>query len=114
MDYATLQKDVRVAQYEKAIQTAFQEVADGLAARTTYVDQREASQRLVKTSSQYLELAQLRYDAGVDAYLTVIDAQRSLLSAELGAVQTALQQALAQVSLFKALGGGVLEPAPAA
>ncbi len=114
LDYATLQKDVRVAQYEKAIQTAFQEVADGLAARTTYVDQREASQRLVKTSSQYLELAQLRYDAGVDAYLTVIDAQRSLLSAELGAVQTALQQALAQVSLFKALGGGVLEPAPAA
>lgn len=113
LDYATLQKDVRVAQYEKAIQTAFQEVADGLAARTTYVDQLQASQRLVQTSSQYLELAQLRYDAGVDAYLTVIDAQRSLLSAELGAVQTALQQALAQVSLFKALGGGVLEPVPA-
>ena len=113
LDYATLQKDVRVAQYEKTIQTAFQEVADGLAARTTYVDQLQANQSLVKTSTQYLELAQLRYDAGVDAYLTVIDAQRSLLGAELETVQTALQQALAQVGLFKALGGGVLEGAPA-
>ena len=109
LDYATLQKDVRVAQYEKAVQTAFREVADGLAARSTFGTQLQANQRLLQTSGKYLDLAQLRYDAGVEAYLTVLDAQRSLLNAELGVVQTALQQAVAEVGLFKALGGGMLE-----
>ena len=108
LDYATLQKDLRVAQYEKAIQTALREVADGLSARHTLVRQLQANQDLVSTTGQYLNLAQLRYDAGVDSYLTVIDAQRSLLGAELGAAQTALQQALSEVGLFKALGGGML------
>ncbi|HEY4663746.1 MAG TPA: efflux transporter outer membrane subunit [Comamonas sp.] len=112
LDYATLQKDVRVAQYEKAIQTAFREVADGLSARSTYGKQLQANQNLVQTSGKYLDLAQLRYDAGVEGYLTVIDAQRNLLSAELGTVQTALQQALSEVNLFKALGGGMLEAGP--
>lgn len=112
LDYATLQKDVRVAQYEKAIQTAFQEVADGLSARSSFVRQMQANQDLLQTSGKYLDLAQLRYDAGVEAYLTVLDAQRSLLNAELGVVQTALQQALAQLGLFKALGGGVMEESP--
>lgn len=108
LDYATLQKDMRVAQYEKAIQTAFREVADGLSARHTFVRQLQANQSLVQASGKYLDLAQLRYDAGVEGYLTVIDAQRNLLSAELGAVQTGLQQALSEVQLFKALGGGML------
>ena len=113
LDYATLQKDVRVAQYEKAIQTAFREVADGLSARHTFVRQRQANQDLVKTSTKYLDLAQLRYDAGVESYLTVLDAQRNLLSAEIGEVQTALQQAVSEVALFKAIGGGMLEAAAA-
>jgi len=113
LDYATLQKDVRVAQYEKAIQTAFREVADGLSARHTFVRQRQANQDLVTTSGKYLDLAQLRYDAGVESYLTVLDAQRNLLSAEIGEVQTALQQAVSEVALFKALGGGMLEAASA-
>ena len=108
LDYATLQKDMRVAQYEKAIQSAFREVADGLSARSSFVRQRQANQDLVQTSGKYLGLAQLRYDAGVESYLTVLDAQRNLLGAELGEVQTALQQALSEVGLFKALGGGVL------
>nr|ART90308.1 RND efflux system, outer membrane lipoprotein CmeC [uncultured bacterium] len=108
LDYVTLQKDMRVAQYEKAIQTAFREVADGLSARHTFVRQLQANQSLVQASGKYLDLAQLRYDAGVEGYLTVIDAQRNLLSAELGAVQTGLQQALSEVQLFKALGGGML------
>ena len=107
VDYATLQKDVRVAQYEKAIQTAFREVADGLVARQTFASQLAANRSLVDNSGKYLELAQLRYDHGVEGYLTVLDAQRNLLSAELQAVQTELQQALSQVQLFKALGGGM-------
>ncbi|WP_417034021.1 efflux transporter outer membrane subunit [Comamonas kerstersii] len=113
LDYATLQKDMRVAQYEKAIQTAFREVADGLAARKTFGTQLQANQHLLQTSGKYLDLAQLRYDNGVEAYLTVLDAQRSLLNAELGVVQTALQQAISEVNLFKALGGGMLEAASA-
>lgn len=111
LDYTTLQKDVRVAQYEKAIQTAFREVADGLSARHSFVRQRQANQDLVTTSGKYLDLAQLRYDAGVESYLTVLDAQRNLLNAEIGEVQTALQQAVSEVGLFKALGGGMLESA---
>ena len=107
LGYATLQKDVRVAQYEKAIQNAFREVADGLSARESFVHQAQANQDLLRTSGQYLDLAQLRYDAGVDGYLTVLDAQRGLLGAELNVVQTALQRALSDVNLFKALGGGM-------
>ena len=108
LDYATLQKDVRVAQYEQAIQNAFREVADGLSAHHTFGRQMHANQDLVGTTAHYLELAQLRYDAGVEGYLTVLDAQRSALNTQLGAVQTALQQALSEVGLFKALGGGML------
>lgn len=114
LDYATLQKEVSVAQYEKAIQTAFREVSDGLSARHTYVRQLQANQSLEQASGKYLGLAQLRYDAGVESYLTVIDAQRNLLSAELGTVQTALQQALGEVQLFKALGGAMLVEEPPA
>lgn len=106
LDYATLQKDVRVAQYEKAVQTAFREVADGLSAHITFGRQLQSTQDFRTASSQYLDLAQLRYDAGVEGYLTVLDAQRGLLNAELSLVQISLQQALAKVGLFKALGGG--------
>ncbi len=108
LDYATLQKDLRVAQYEKSIQDAFREVSDGLSAQRTYELQVDANQQLVQTSTKYLDLAQLRYQSGVDSYLTVIDAQRTLLSSELQAIQVSLQQALSEVQLFKALGGGVL------
>jgi multidrug efflux system outer membrane protein len=108
LDYAMLQKDMQVAQYEKAIQTAFREVADGLSARHTFVKQVQANRHLVRTSGQYLDLATLRYESGVESYLTVMDAQRSLLSAERSQVQTELQQAQSEVQLFKALGGGML------
>ncbi len=113
LDYATLQKDVRVAQYEQAIQNAFREVADGLSARHTWASQWQANRDLVETSTKYLALAQLRYDAGVEAYLTVLDAQRSLLGAQLQMVQAGLQQSLSQVQLFKALGGGMTPDAEA-
>ncbi|MGV8481859.1 TolC family protein, partial [Pseudomonas aeruginosa] len=67
--YAKIQKDINVAQYEKAIQTAFQEVADGLAARGTFTEQLQAQRDLVKASDEYYQLADKRYRTVVDNYL---------------------------------------------
>ncbi len=78
LDYAKIQKDINVAQYERTIQTAFREVADGLAARGTYTSQLEAQVRFVEAAQDAYNLADRRYRTGVDSYLAVLDAQRSL------------------------------------
>lgn len=106
LDYAKLQKDMQVARYEKSIQTAFQEVADGLAARTTYQQQLQAQRDLVEASQRYHDLAENRYRTGIDSSLTFLDAQRSLFSAQQGLISDRLAQLLAEVNLFTALGGG--------
>lgn len=106
LDYAELQKDIQVAQYEKAIQTAFQEVADRLAARTTYRDQLDAQRALLDTTETYYELAERRYRTGVDSYLTLLDAQRQLFSVRQQLISDRLAQLTSEVELYKALGGG--------
>ncbi|QTQ30538.1 efflux transporter outer membrane subunit [Aromatoleum bremense] len=106
LDYAELQKDIAVAEYEKAIQQAFREVADGLAARQTFTAQLKAEQDLVDTNRRYLELADQRYRAGVESYLTVLDAQRALLGARQQLLGSQLGQRSSEVALYKALGGG--------
>ena len=106
LDYATIQKDIGVAQYEKSIQTAFQEVADGLAAKGTYGEQLQAQSDLVQASQEYFDMAQQRYDEGVDNYLTLLDAQRQLLSSRQKLLSDRLLQLDSQVQLYKALGGG--------
>ena len=106
LDYAEVQKDIQVAQYEKAIQTAFQEVADGLAARTTYEQQLQAQRALVATSEDYYGLAERRFRTGVDSYLTLLDAQRQLFSAKQQLIGDRLNQLVSEVNLYKALGGG--------
>ena len=106
LDYAKLQKDIQVAQYEKAIQGAFQEVADGLAARATYQRQLQAQRDLVTSSQRYYNLAEHRYRIGVDSSLTFLDAQRSLFSARQGLINDRLAQLVAEVNLYAALGGG--------
>ena len=106
LDYAEVQKDIRVAQYEKAIQSAFQEVADGLAARTTYEQQLQAQRDLVQTSEQYYNLAERRFRTGVDSYLTLLDAQRQLFGAKQQLIGDRLNQLVSEVNLYKALGGG--------
>lgn len=105
LDYARLQKDISVAQYEKSIQTAFQEVADGLAARQTYQQQLMAQGNLVQASQDYYNLAEHRYRIGVDSNLVFLDAQRSLFSAQQGLINDHLAQLLAEVDLYRALGG---------
>ncbi|KRW72670.1 AdeC/AdeK/OprM family multidrug efflux complex outer membrane factor [Stutzerimonas nitrititolerans] len=106
LDYAEVQKDINVAEYEQSIQTAFREVADGLAARGTFEEQLQAQADLTKTTQEYLELAQQRYQEGVDNYLAVLDAQRELFSAQQQLLSDRLLQLNSEVQLYKALGGG--------
>jgi multidrug efflux system outer membrane protein len=109
-----LARDTAVAQYEKAIQTAFREVADALIARGTLDDQLAAQQALVKASAAAYRLADMRYRGGVDSYLNALVAQVSLYGAQqqLQAVRVLRLQNL--VTLYKALGGGLREHAATA
>jgi multidrug efflux system outer membrane protein len=106
-----LARDTAIAQYEKAIQTAFREVADALVARGTLDEQLAAQQALVATSEKAYRLADMRYRGGIDSYLSALDAQRTLYSAQqqLQAVRLVRLQNL--VTLYKALGGGLREHA---
>lgn len=109
LDYSKIQKDISVSKYEKSIQTAFQEVSDGLAARQTYKRQLKAQSDLVQANQEYYRLAERRYRIGVDSSLTFLDAQRSLFSAQQTLITDRLSQLTAEVNLYKALGGGWTE-----
>lgn len=104
-------RDIAIAQYEKAIQTGFREVADALASRATLADQLVAQQRQANAESARFKLSDLRYQNGIASYLDLLDAQRSLFSAQQAVVQTRLAQLQSQVTLYKTLGGGWNEPA---
>jgi multidrug efflux system outer membrane protein len=106
---AKLTRDTAVAQYEKAIQTAFREVADTLAARGTLDEQWAAQQALVTASRDAYHLADMRFRGGVDGYLSALDAQRSLYGAEQQFELVRLLRLENRVTLYKALGGGLQE-----
>jgi multidrug efflux system outer membrane protein len=106
LEYAKLQEQIQVAQYEKAVQVAFREVSDSLASRTIYEQQLKAQRELLNASETYYNLADRRYQAGVDSYLTLLDAQRQLFSARQALVTSRLAQLSSEVDLYKALGGG--------
>lgn len=99
-------RDIAVAQYEKSIQTAFREVADALATRTTLADQLQSQQRQANAEAVRFKLSDLRYQNGIASYLDLLDAQRSLFTAQQAVVQTRLAQLQSQVTLYKTLGGG--------
>ena len=118
LDVAKIQKDIGIAQYEKVIQTAFREVADGLAARGTYDDQLASQQRYTDAEQRRLELANMRYKNGIDSYLNVLTAQTDLYNAQMALVATRLQRLASMVDLYRSLGGGWIqrtgdEPRPA-
>lgn len=106
LEYAEISRDIRVAQYEQAIQDAFRDVADGLAAHETYAEQVQAQRNLLAVSEDYYAVAERRYRTGVDSHLTLLDAQRQLLTAQQQLVNDRRNQLLSEVNLFKALGGG--------
>lgn len=106
LDAARVERDIAVAQYEKAIQTAFREVSDALTLRTTLRAQEEAQRSLVDALAEAYRLADARYRAGIDSYLNVLVAQRALYVARQGLVGVRLAGEANSVALFKALGGG--------
>jgi multidrug efflux system outer membrane protein len=99
---------IAVAQYEKAVQTAFREVADALAGRATFDEQVRAQSDLVRAENERLRLIELRYENGASNSLELRDAQRSSFVAQQALLQVRLQQLLNTVQLYKALGGGLV------
>ncbi|MDE2592976.1 MAG: efflux transporter outer membrane subunit [Burkholderiales bacterium] len=113
VDAAFVKRDIAVAQYDKAVQTAFKEVADALVARRTYADQAEAQLAQAQAEAARLRLATLRYDSGVASQLDLLDAQRSLFAAQQASIAAQLARQQAHISVYKALGGGWVESADA-
>ena len=101
---------IALAQYEKAIQVAFREVADALAQRGTVGNQIAAQESLVQATADTYRLSDARYTKGIDSYLPVLDAQRSLYSAQQGLITLRLVKLTNLVTLYKVLGGGNNSP----
>ncbi|MGE8217799.1 MAG: efflux transporter outer membrane subunit [Stenotrophomonas maltophilia] len=103
---ANADRDIALAQYEKAIQSGFREAADALALNDSLDAQLASQQALVAAAEQAQTLSQARYDAGLDSFLTLLDARRTAYSARQSLVSTQLAQQSNQVALYKVLGGG--------
>jgi multidrug efflux system outer membrane protein len=112
LEVTKVNRDIAVATYERTIQTAFREVSDALAGRTTLVDQLSAQEAQTRAEEARFKLADLRYRNGAASYLDVLDAQRSLFTAQQALVQTQAQQVQNLVTLYKVLGGGWTEGSP--
>jgi len=108
-DASKVDREILLTQYEKAIQTAFREVADALAVQGTVEEQVAAQESLVNAVAETYRLANARYTKGIDSYLSVLDAQRSLYGAQQGLVALRLSRLTNMVTLYKVLGGGVGE-----
>lgn len=99
-------RDIAVAEYERAIQRAFREVADALAQRGTIGEQVDALQALVDATADTYRLSDLRFRQGVESYLAVLDAQRSMYAAQQDLITVRLARLANQVTVYKTLGGG--------
>ncbi|MFC3903616.1 outer membrane protein, multidrug efflux system/outer membrane protein, multidrug efflux system [Acinetobacter marinus] len=98
---------IALSDYEGTIQTAFREVNDVLATRANIDDRIAAQRRLVEATNKTYQLSQARYRAGLDNYLTVLDAQRTAYSAEQGLLALRQANLNSQIELYKTLGGGL-------
>lgn len=99
-------REVAVAQYEKAIQSAFREVADALAGRATLKQQYQAQQSQTQAEVERSRLTELRYRTGASSYLEVLDAQRSLFAAQQAELQLNAQVQQNLATFYRVLGGG--------
>ena len=102
--------DIAVAQYEKAVQNAFREVADALAARSSWERQLQAQTALTQADSERLALTRLRLDNGAASQLDWLDAQRTAFASQQGLINVQLAALQSQVTLYKVLGGGAEAP----
>ena len=106
---AEVDRDIAVAQYEKAIQTAFREVADALAQRGTIDEQLAAQKSLTDATAERYRLSLARFEKGVDSHLNVLDSQRSLYAAQQNLIGTRFTLLTSLVTMYKVLGGGDTE-----
>lgn len=107
LDAARANRDAMIARYEKAVQTAFREVADALARRGTIDDQLAAQRSLAANAEASYRLSEARFRAGVDGFLSTLDSQRAFYAAEQELVATRLVREANAVELYRALGGGL-------
>jgi len=107
LDYAKAKRDVYVATYEAAIQTAFKEVSSALARRATIYDQYAAQEALVEATKQSYTLYDARYQKGVDTYLNALLSQRSFYSSQQSLISVRLEELNNRVTLYRVLGGGL-------
>ena len=105
-DAARIESEIALTSYQKAIQTAFREVADALAINGTVGEQLSAQQSLVNAVEIIYSRSEARYQKGIDNYLSVLDAQRTLNSARQGLISLRLARLVNQVRLYAVLGGG--------
>ena len=99
-------RDIALAQYEKAIQQAFTEVADTLAVQDTIDERLSAQTALTEATGLSYRLSQARFDKGIDSYLNVLVAQRSDYTARQGLIEVRLNRLANRIALYRALGGG--------
>ncbi len=111
LDSAKITRDIDVANYEKAIQTAFREVADALAVRATLDQRLDAQGKSTAASEKAFRLSEARYKNGIDSYLTTLVAQRTLYSAQQTLISLRLTEQSNRITLYKVLGGGWSEQA---
>ncbi|WP_411819852.1 TolC family protein [Hyphococcus formosus] len=104
---AKVDLDIALSEYEKAIQTAFREVADALATRNTIDARLSATKKLAQASANTFFLSNNRFENGVDDYLAVLDAQRADYAARQELVAAQLAEAVNVIEIFRALGGPV-------
>jgi multidrug efflux system outer membrane protein len=104
LDFAWAQRGLYLAEYERAIQAAFREVADALARQGTISEQLSAERAVVSAAADTYRLAEARYRGGVESFLATLEAQRTLFSARQSLVETELVRAQTLVSLYRALG----------
>ncbi len=101
------EQQIALSDYEKSIQSAFREVNDALAVRQNIGDRLSAQRRLVDATNTTYKLSNARFRAGIDSYLTVLDAQRTSYAAEQGLLLLEQGNLNSQVELYKSLGGGI-------
>jgi multidrug efflux system outer membrane protein len=114
LDAANARKSIQVAQYERAIQVAFREVADALVARAAIDEQIQVQTAQVQAVQRRYDLSDLRYRKGFDSYLVALTAQRDLFAAQQLLIQSRLARLTNLVDLYRALGGGWRERSQAA
>lgn len=111
LEVAKADRDIAIANYEHTIQSAFRDVADTLAVRSTLDARMVSQQRQVQAAQIAYDLVHVRYETGVSSYLEVLDAQRTLYAAQQSWIAIRLARQSNLILLFKAVGGGFAAPA---